>query len=183
MSLSEHVCGVSPSSEFPRLSRTSRVASVLGAVLLVCSGCLGGPGSQPDGTNQSVTTASTATPSITTTSSTTTTPPTTAAPPTRGSGESLDSTLAGYLDAENRSAYADEHGLRTQNGRVEVVVELEAGTVLPATVEREVVASHEGLVQAYVAPDDLVRVATHANVTEVRAPNRPETDAGTGGSA
>lgn len=177
MGISEHVGSRRNLNNLLGLARTRRVASVLGAVLLLlCSGCLSGLSSQPDATNRSVTTASTATPS------TTITPSTTVAPPTKRGGESLDSTLAGYLDAENRSAYADDHGLRTRDGRVEVVVELEAGAVLPATIDREVVASHEALVQAYVVPDDLARLATHANVTEVRAPDRPATDAETGGS-
>lgn len=90
--------------------------------------------------------------------------------------------LAGYLDADNRSAYADERGLRTRDGRVEVVVELRDGRSLPDAYDVTVTAAHDDLVQAYVAVEDLRALAADENVSEVRAPNRPATDAASGGS-
>lgn len=176
---------------FPIISRHSnvrggksrrRAASALGAVLLVCSGCLGGPTpSSPD-----TTTIETTTTNGTTTVDTTTDDsdgPNAPESPSKGDSDALADVLAEYLDAENRSAYAEDHRLQTRDGRVEVVVELEEGQQFPESYDVTVVASHDNLVQAYVAPADLRALAADENVSRVRTPTRPATDATTEGSA
>lgn len=139
------------------------LATVAVLLLVVGAGCATIPG--PTGT-----TASTTTPPSATTTTTTNMP------------DALDSRLAGLYSAENRTEYADTHGLEYDDGQVEVVVELASGADLPDGYDVTVTARHDELVQAWVDVDDLPGIASDEDVGFVRPPHTPDTDKSAGGS-
>lgn len=83
---------------------------------------------------------------------------------------SLESTLFELVRAENRTAFATEHGIDVRDGRVLVVVELENGTDLPDGYDPAVASEFGTSVEAYVDIDDLVSLAGEGNVRVVRTP-------------
>lgn len=91
---------------------------------------------------------------------------------------SLASALVGLVDAGDRAAYAERHGLELRNGSVGAVVELVDGRDLPAGFDVAVEVRAGGDVQALVAVEDLVALAEHGNVSFVRPPDRPVPDDG-----
>ncbi|ELZ87350.1 hypothetical protein C453_03329 [Haloferax elongans ATCC BAA-1513] len=147
------------------------------AGLLSLSGCAGTPpeqddaGASPTATRTPSPPADTETP--TTRSSPTPKPPSPSKPPS-----GLDSTLAGLVDANDRDAYADQHGLDYRDGTVTVVVELEPDRTLPESVDFEAERKRDRLVSGWVAVGDLTPLATHENVTLVRPPQSPAVDGG-----
>lgn len=171
-----------------RRSTGSRLAvSLLGAVLL--AGCVS-PGS-PSSTTSAPSTSTA--PTVESRTATTDIPDGTTtdtlgsnATLTHGSnvtiGEgdqpaALESRLYGLVTAENRTAYAAARGLDLRNGSVLVVVELRPGRELPASFDVTVRSRYENLVQAFVPVGDLVPIAEHGNVSFVRTPHEPVTDA------
>lgn len=129
-----------------------RLCNLVWVVLLVASGCLGAPTRQ----------ATTPTPTVTDGG---------AASPTKH--PALESVLVRLIAAENRTAFAREHGLRLRDGRVLVVVELAKGRTLPDGFDVDVAARHDSLVQATVEVDELSALAAHRNVSFVRTPREP----------
>ncbi|NEU58432.1 hypothetical protein [Halorussus sp. MSC15.2] len=90
---------------------------------------------------------------------------------------SLDSRLVRLLNATNRSAYAARNGLTFGNGSVLVVVELRQNRTLPAGFAADVRTRHGRLVQASVPASTLRSLAEHTNVSYVRPPRQPVTEA------
>lgn len=133
----------------PRGGDRQWIRNLVWVVLLVVSGCLGAP------TRQAVT----PTPTVTDGGE---------ASPTKH--PSLESVLVRLIAAENRTAFAEDHGLRLRDGQVLVVIELVEGESLPDGFDVDVTASHDELVQAYVAVDELTALAEHRNVSFVRTP-------------
>jgi hypothetical protein len=146
---------------------TTRVA-MRGAIpvcltLLALSGCLaGGSGGES--------------PTPTASEST----PTPSATPTPAMPAALDATLAAYLRADNRTQYAEQHGLTVEDGRVRVVIGLRDGATLPSGFDVVVELQYGSEVLAYVATTDLAALAGHDNVTVVRTPDRPQPQGGNG---
>lgn len=133
----------------PRGGDRQWLRNLVWVVLLVVSGCLGAPTRQAD----------TPTPTVTDGGETS---------PTKH--PSLESVLVRLIAAENRRAFAEDHDLRLRNGQVLVVIELVEGGSIPDELEVDVTASHDELVQAYVAIDELSTLAGHQNVSFVRTP-------------
>ncbi|SEK92971.1 hypothetical protein [Haloferax larsenii] len=155
------------------------------AGLLSLSGCAGTPpeqdntGSSPTATRTSSPPADTETPTTRPSSTSKPSSPSTPNQPSPSKPPSgLDSTLAGLVDADDRDAYADQHGLDYRDGAVAVVVELEPDRTLPESVDFEAERKHDRLVSGRVAVDDLTSLATHENVTLVRPPQAPAADGG-----
>lgn len=159
-------------ASYSRAFRTL-VASIV--VVVVLAGCLGSSGDDvsrdsepsPGGTTPEASPASELT--------------TNATPTVRTDGgskrhPSLESTLAELVDADDREDFADERGLTLRDGRVEVVVELQAGRELPEEFDVGVQSRHEHLLQAFVAVDDLVPLSEHENVSYVRLPHHAQPD-------
>lgn len=152
--------------------RVSTVRTVVVGLLVVASGCASVPSTPPTDAPESPTTTTT-----TETTTATTTEPTHANATERPRKHpSLDSQLVGLLDAENRTRYADERGLRVRNDSVLVVVELRENRSLPAGFDLDVTARHDRLVQAWTPIDRLVALAEHGNVSFVRPPREPVAD-------
>lgn len=124
-------------------------------VLLVIAGCLGTPSRQPTETKTPIAAAHSGTETGDST-------------PTKH--PKLESVLVRLVGAENRSTFAEEHGLELRDERVLVVIELRSGQELPDGYQIDVQARHGDDVQAYVAVDDLPAVAGHGDVSFVRAP-------------
>lgn len=85
----------------------------------------------------------------------------------------MESRLAGLVAADDRAAYAAEHGLDYGDGRVAVVVTLADGATFPEGHGAAVDLAHERTVQANVPVDELDSLAAHGNVTYVRLPREP----------
>jgi hypothetical protein len=158
-------------TEFTR----ARVASlsILGLVALVAlAGCTGvsgsAPADQPSATPE--TTVDDAAPAHRTTTGTPTESPdrhTKAGPPALGSD------LYGLTQADNRTAYAQDHGLELRDDTVLVTIELREGRDVPDDVDANVTARAGSQVDAYVPIDQLEALARHENTTSVRPPERP----------
>lgn len=110
---------------------------------------------------------------------------TTSAVPTATSGDSgtgdgarsrLDGRLAGLLDATDRAAYAADHDVTYDGGRVFVVVELESGAEMPPSPPVAEAMRHGSLVAGRVAVDDLPALTTAEGVRYVRPPQAPVAD-------
>ncbi|MFC4448599.1 hypothetical protein [Halorussus aquaticus] len=154
-----------------RGDRSWRLTSIVAALLLLTAGCTAGP---------SATSTSTAPPTADSATATSTAPD---GPPT-DDGEnatkrhpSLDSRLVRLLNATDRSAYAARNGLTFRNGSVLVIVELRQNRTLPAGFTEDVRTRHGRLVQASVPASTLRSLADHANVSYVRPPRQPVTEA------
>lgn len=144
----------------------TRAGTALALAALVVAGCAGaGSGPGPQTTTVTTATATTTTTRTNTATATTTHP-------------GLEARLAGLLAAENRTAYAEGHGIDLRDGRVDVVVELAPGRSLPADAPVAVTARHDELVQGRVPVGALESLAAHGNVSRVRAPDRPVPDGG-----
>ncbi|MFA1611560.1 hypothetical protein [Halobellus rubicundus] len=113
-------------------------------------------------------------PTATTRASPTQSPTATTAAATPSRPPDLDRRLYDLATAENRTAYADPHGLVYEDGSVQAVIELAGGRALPDGYGVTVELRRDGLVQGFVAVDDLVGLARHENVTAVRPPSRPQ---------
>lgn len=95
--------------------------------------------------------------------------------PERETGnESVDPVLVDLIESENRTRFAEENDLSYRDGRVKVIVELERNASLPSgyniAVEHTATGSRGELVQAYVDPDDLLRLGSEAGVRYIRTP-------------
>jgi hypothetical protein len=86
----------------------------------------------------------------------------------------LESVLARLVQSDNRTAFAEEHGLQVRDGRVLVVVELENGTDLPDGYDLNVTSRYGTEIQAYVAVDDLLALVEEEVVRVVRTPTVAE---------
>lgn len=86
----------------------------------------------------------------------------------------LDSALRGFLAADNRTAYADRHGLTFEGGRVQVVVELRPRTSVPTEYDIVTELHSDDEVLARVSASGLADLSRHENVTAIRIPERPE---------
>jgi hypothetical protein len=144
-----------------RTGRPTTRTAMRGAIpvcltLLALSGCLAG-GSGGESPTPTVS-EPTATPS---------------ASPTPSAPAALDATLSAYLRADNRTRYAERHGLAVEDGRVRVVIGLRDGATLPSGFDAVVELRHGNEVLASVATGDLAALARHRNVTVVRTPDRP----------
>jgi hypothetical protein len=162
-------------------------APLLG-LLVVVAGCVapGGWSSEPDGVTSE---RATGTPEAdgATGEPATGTPATDGGEPTPGNGDSpvdkssrpdaLESSLYGLVTADDRAAYAETWNLNYRDGRVAVVVELQENRELPDEFDVEVRSRYEHLVQATVPVDELVALSEHENVSFVRRPREPATDA------
>lgn len=84
--------------------------------------------------------------------------------------------LPGLVDAEDRAAFADEHGLEYRPGEVEVEIELEQNGERPDRYLSEVVDEFGRLVVAWVEIDVLVDLALDENVRRVQPSTDPEPD-------
>lgn len=93
----------------------------------------------------------------------------------------LSSQLAAVVEAERASgrglAIARESGLYVARGKIRVMVEIresreEVARVLLAA-GGEIEAMNEGLIQALVAPGELIALTRQPEVVYVRAPRRP----------
>jgi|GEM_PF-4737398 len=130
--------------------------------LLLLGGCLaGGSGGGPSTVTSATTTTSAPSPS-----------------PSPSAPAALDSTLSAYLRADNRTRYAERHGLTVEDGRVRVVIGLRDGATLPAGFDIAIELRHGAEVLAYVETAGLAGLARHRNVTVVRVPDRPRPQGG-----
>jgi ribosomal protein S12 len=127
-------------------------------VALAASGCLAGT----NGAESTPQPKPSAAPTSVPTASPSPTPPST-----------LDSTLVQLVNADNRTAYAERHGITLDEGRVRVLIGLRESTPLPDDFDTSVELRHETEVIAFVAVSDLVALSRHENVTVVRVPDRP----------
>jgi len=152
----------------PALGRLSAVLA-----LVAIAGCGGtppgtptstetGPASPGMGGSPTVTVTDTPTPDATATVSMTRPP-------------ALESVLYRLVNADNRTAFAKEHGLELNDSRVLVVVELEANRSLPSGYDVTVTTRFENEVQAYVGISDLVSLADSDSVRVVRPPTNLDT--------
>lgn len=144
--------------------------SILGLVLLaLLAGCTGLSGEAPVGqSSPNPHTTTTATDVASDTRATESSKPTKAGPPALGGD------LYGLTQADNRTAYAQDHGFELRNDSVLVTVELREGRDIPADVDADVRARAGSQVDAYVPIDQLEALARHENTTSVRPPERPE---------
>lgn len=85
-------------------------------------------------------------------------------------GSALHGPLPGLVDADDREAYAESHGLGLREDGVVVVIELAADGNLPERLVVTVQSRYAGPVQAVVAVDDLPVLAAHGDVRAVRPP-------------
>lgn len=86
----------------------------------------------------------------------------------------LDSRFIGLVSAENRTAYALDHGLRLENDRVLALIELRMGTTFPSKFDIRIRARYENFLEGYVQVCDLVPISKHQNVSFVRPPTELE---------
>ena len=147
-----------------------RLSAVL--ALVVVAGCGSTPPGAPTDTgtelagpgangSQTATVTDTPTPEVTVTT-TMTKPP------------ELESILYRLVQADNETAFAEEHGLDVDDSRVLVVVELEDGADVPDGYDLTVTAEFATEVEAYVAIDDLLALAGEESVRVVRTPTVAE---------
>lgn len=142
----------------------TRRAAVVALAGLLGAGCLGTPPERTDDGSAA---------SVETTFDTTETPtPTDTTETSAVDSPELADVLVGLVRADDRAAYATENRLDYRDGRVRVVVELVSGGELPPDVAVDVVARGTDVVEAYVDPDDLPRLADSEAVTAVRPPRR-----------
>jgi hypothetical protein len=87
--------------------------------------------------------------------------------------------LPGLLAADDRAAFAADHGLEYRDGAVSVVIRLEPGADLPEEYVVSVTTRRDGIVFAFVAVDDLEPLASDERVRLVGPPSEP---AATGGA-
>lgn len=126
-----------------------QLRNLIWVALLVVSGCLGAPTRE----------AATPTPTVTDGGEATST-----------KHPSLESVLVRLIATDNRTTFAREHDLRLRDDQVLVVIELAEEGTLPVGFDVDVTTSHEGLVQGYVAIDELSSLAEHRNISFVRSP-------------
>lgn len=143
-------------------TRRDVLAAAAAAASAAVGGCVGTPSAGSASTAEvgSTTTRSTRSP----------TDETTVDPSAR---ERLDETLVELVEASDRAAFAADHGLTLEDGRVLVVAELREGASLPESPPVDVEARHGSLVQGFVAVDDLPALSTSEGVAFVRPPNEP----------
>jgi hypothetical protein len=152
--------------------------SILGLVLLVLlTGCTGLSGQAPvaeSSPTSETTTADHPDPEHRTTVGTAS--PTTESPErrTKAGPPELGSDLYGLTQAENRTAYARDHGLELRNDSVFVTIELREGRDVPDDVDANVTARVRSQVDAYVPIQQLEALARHENTTSVSPPERPQ---------
>jgi hypothetical protein len=157
--------------------RRARSFAVVGVVLAVLlGGCAGLSGQTPAGASTPVpqTTDADGSQERPATTDTTTTAGESPERRTKAGPSALGSTLYGLVQADNRTRYAEDHGLQLRDDSVHVTVELRDGRALPEEIDAEVTARAESQVDAYVPIDQLVALARHENTTSVRAPEAPE---------
>ncbi|GGN94984.1 hypothetical protein GCM10009030_21920 [Haloarcula pellucida] len=132
-----------------------RVVGICGLLtaLLAVSGCV----STPNQGNTTVSATETTAPRQTT--------------PAQPAG--LDDRLYELTRADNRTRYAESHGLRLQNGSVQAVVILTANSTLPQGYGITVDIRSDDRVQGWVPVDSLVDVTQDRNVSRVEPPLRP----------
>ena len=158
---------------FDDSTRRRFVAGVVSVRAAGLSGCLGGRPNADAGTSGKTG----GTGGETTRTATTTTPsPSDAGAVSEDARRRLDGRLVGLVEAGDRTAYADDHDLRYDDGRVLVVVELESGADLPPSPSVDATARRGSLVEGRVAVTDLTALATAGGVRYVRPPRAPAAD-------
>jgi hypothetical protein len=147
--------------------------SILGLVALVLlAGCTGFSGPAP--ADQSSPTPETTPDETASADGTTTGTPTASSDEhTKAGPPALGSDLYGLTQADNRTAYAQDHGLELRNDSVLVTIELREGRDLSEDVDANVTARAGSQLDAYVPVDQLEALARHENTRSVRPPERP----------
>lgn len=144
--------------------RRTLVATAAVLLLAVAAGCTGGPVADvPTGDETSIE------------QPTSTTGQTTMS-------DALASILVGLVQADDRAAYAETHGLDYEDDRVGVVIELQPDADLPEGYDLAITASHDEMVQARAPVEDLPPLASEEGVRYVRPPHSPEADGPSGAS-
>lgn len=85
----------------------------------------------------------------------------------------LEASLVDLIEADDRAAFAREHGIGYENGAVDVRIELVGNGDLPEAYVQEVTARQGEMIFAWVRVEDLVDLALSEDVRIVRPRSEP----------
>jgi hypothetical protein len=81
------------------------------------------------------------------------------------------------VQAEDPEQYARDRGNDVEDGAILVVAEVDSGSSIPEHLVESVEFNYEHLYEVFVRFENLKPLARHENVTHVRLPAKPATNA------